>query len=279
MAEEFFRQVDERDQTFADIGRLIQDYEDGLSEKSNLVNAYRDLAATDAFRTFLQVTLKRTRDDPAFSPNWMTSGECAIVANRQCTLSIRRVTPDTGRPLIYSASGTIIHTLMSPSPVTVDLYRADGPTQPLQWVSRRTLVQNESIEVEPPFAYRWSLDGKPALFSRILIDSADYTAVYDAESLNYISMLSLDTTSTRWYFMAKLAGQLDSGQAAPLLEQLTEHPSYNVRWSALQELFNHDQDKAIAILHRFTSDSNEFIREQACSESARIEALLAEGGA
>lgn len=277
MAEEFFRQVDTQDQAFETISRLIQKYADGKCEKSALLASYQDLVAAGSFDAFVHAALRKTRDDPSFVPGWITSAECAIVANRHCTLSIRRITPETGVPLIYAASGTIVMTLMSSSPVVFDLYKVQGPTAPLQWAGERTLTRGDTITVEPFNAFRCRLDGSAALVSRMLIDSADFTAVYDASSLDYISMLSLDTTSTRWYFMAKLAGQLESTQAALLLEQLTAHHNYNVRWTALQELFNHDLEKAIGILNLFKTDASEFIRDKAHSESDRIAALLSEG--
>jgi hypothetical protein len=277
MAEEFFRQLDEQDPTFASIAGLIQDFEDGLAEQSVVVASYHALVAAGAFGRFMRATLRKVRDDAEFTPSWITASECAIVANRQCTLSIRSVAPDTGAPVIYLASGHIIQTLMSAEPVTFDIYRSDRATAPLVWVGEKTLLPGESIDMAPPFAFRCRLNGRQAVFSRIMLASADHTAVYDANTLEYISMLSLDTSNTRWYFMAKLAGQLESAQATPLLEQLAGHANYNVRWTALQELFNHDQNKAIDILRRFKDDPDDHIREQASSELARIETILAEG--
>ena len=276
MAEEFYRQVDPDSGTFESIGDLITRYEDGASAKTSLVAAYHDLAASGAFALFMRAVLRKIRDDHAFTPSWMTPQECALVANRRCTLSIRRVERNQGNDFIYAASGSIILTLMSARPVRIALYRANGPTEPLEWVRDQELACDDSIEIDAPYAFRFHLNDQSALFSRMLLDSADYTAVYDANSLAYISMVSLVSNHSRWFFMAKIAGQLESAQAVPLLEQLTAHPNYNVRWTALQELFGHDTERAIATLDRFKDDDSEFIREQALAESDRIRALLAE---
>jgi hypothetical protein len=276
MATEFFKQADFDGSDFSAIAQQIDQYEAGQCQKSSIVASYYALVAGDAFRGFIRAMLAKIQCDNAFSPTWMAGSECAIVASKHCTLSIRQVAPDTGRELIYAAPGGIIITLMSAASVAVDIYKAEGATSPLRWVREETLMQGQSVEIEPPYACQYRLNGKPALFSRLMMDADDHTAVYDAKSLDYISMLSLDPNNTRWYFMAKLASQLASEKATPILEQLTGHHNYNVRWTALQELFNHDTDKAVAILNQFKTDSNAFIREQAELESLRIAALLAE---
>lgn len=59
-----------------------------------------------------------------------------------------------------------------------------------------------------------------------------------------------------------MASLLEKSAAKNILEKLTKHDNYNVRWVALQQLFEVDQELACKILQAFQDDVHPFIAKK-----------------
>lgn len=74
--------------------------------------------------------------------------------------------------------------------------------------------------------------------------------------------------------MAKISSLLNKEKSSRILQELCNHDNYNVRWTALQELFNVDQDIAIKNLKKFICDQNPSISAKAKEEYIRISEIM-----
>jgi hypothetical protein len=276
MQTEYFRLLDGNNADFEEISQLMKKYVDDLSVRSALIESYYDLIKHGALIVLLRELIAKINSHADFSPVWMSHTECPIIAHSSSVLSLRCFAPENEIDSIYASPGKIILSLLSFDDIEIELYHGAHPMGTQTLLKRVRLAQNESVEIDLGQSFRIFSNGKPALLSRLLLDLGEYMAVYDAKTLEYISMLSLNPTSSRWYFMAKVAGKFPAEDALPILKQLINHPNYNVRWTALQELFKYDVDEGVRTLRQFKTDKSEFIREQAGEELIRIEKILSE---
>lgn len=276
MQTEYFRIPGSQNNSFEKINNLMKQYIDDSSVKSGLIEEYYKLIGSGALIELLRDFMTKIKSDTKFSPLWISSTECPIVAHSNSVLSFRCFAPKNEIDSVYASPGTIIISLLSENPVDVEVYHGEQETETQSLLRRVTLKRNESVVITKGQSFRIFSDGRSALLSRLLLDLGEYIPVYDAATLEYISMVSLSPSSSRWYFMARVAGQLPTEDALPILHKLVEHSNYHVRWSALQELFSHDVSAALVILNKFKTDPSEYISEQARSEATRIEAVLSD---
>lgn len=276
MENEYFRAVNCDNGTFERISDLMMQYVDDTSVKGMLVEEYYKVIKSGVLIELLRDFLLRIKADSEFSPLWISSTECPIVAHSTSVLSYRCFAPKNEIDSVYASPGTIILSLLSDESVDIEIYFGEHETEAQSLLKRVTLNCKDSVEICKGQSFRIFSDGRSALLSRLLLDLGEYIPVYDSNTLEYVSMVSLSPSSSRWYFMARIAGQLPTDDALPILNRLVEHPNYHVRWTALQELFTHDVDRAFVVLNTFKTDSNNYIREQALNEVARIEKILCE---
>lgn len=275
MQTEYFRLTGSDDQNFETINTHMLRYVEDPTARDTLIEAYYRLIDSGALTALLRNMITKIRDDHEFSPIWISSTEFPVIAHANSVLSYRCFAPENEINSIYASPGTIILSVLSSRNVDIEIYHGKEETETQSLLRRVTVGPNGSVEIGVGQSFRIFSNGEPALLCRLLLDLGEHTPVYDANTLEYLSMVSLSPTSSRWYFMARVAGQLATGDAMPILRRLVEHPNYHVRWTALQEMFSHDVPEAIAMLNRFKTDTNRYISEQACEEAARIEQLLA----
>ena len=276
MQTEYFRIPGSQSDNFEEINNLMKRYIEDSSVKSALIEEYHKLISSGALIELLRGFMNKINSDTNFSPLWISSTECPIAAHSNSVLSFRCFAPKNEIDSVYASPGMIIISLLSENQVDVEIYHGEKETETQTLLKRVTLKRNESVEITKGQSFRIFSDGRSALLSRLLLDLGEYIPVYDANTLEYISMVSLSPSSSRWYFMARVAGQLPTADALPILHKLVEHSNYHVRWSALQELFSHDVDAALVVLNKFKTDPNEYISEQARAEATRIEVVLSE---
>lgn len=242
--------------------------------RSKLIRTYSDLVETGAFDEFIKSVLSTIEEDQFFSPIWISSTEAPLIATDSAVLSLRYYHPSCDQSSIYGVPSDIYLSLLNATAsVDVRVYDINSHTYEIVGEQVVRLSKRETIHIEKWQTFKIEASGTVCL-SRLLLGLSEGIPVYDARTLQYISMLSLNPISSRWYFMAKVAGLLGKEAATSILLKLTQHPNYHVRWSALQELFNQNQIKAFSMLDKFRSDENPYINRKAESEWKRISGLL-----
>ncbi|EDP98983.1 HEAT repeat domain-containing protein [Shewanella benthica] len=246
-------------------------------KKSELIEEYLKCVKNGSFDLFITETLSHIESDSSFTPIWISATECPIIATANSVVSLRYFNPNSEQLSIYGAPEDILLTLLSShSNVEVDIYNIIEPSYSLELAFRERLEKHDTITIKKGQTFKIISDSGIVL-SRLLMGLAKDTPVFDAKSLEFISMLSLNPTDSRWYFMAKTAGKLESSVALPLLNKLIFHENYNVRWTALQEIFNHDVNSGLSILENFKDDPSPYIRDEARKEHFRIKQIMRNG--
>lgn len=273
---EYFSANDEVRGIFAEFDQAMRDHAQGHVSREVLIEKYGELVQAGGLQRFVETHLERMEADPEYSPTWISGTECPIIANPVSVLSLRCFTMGNEIQAIYGAPGDLIFTLLSANPVRVSVYRpVDASRDSAQTIDRtEVLACGQSIRVSSGQAFRIDGGSAPAVLARLMIGLNEFTPVYDANTLQYMSMLSLNPSNSRWSFMAQVASLLRPEAAAPILERLTTHHDYDVRWKALQGLFDHDVARAMQVLADFRNDPSEDIAAQARAEHARISELI-----
>ncbi|MGO4221030.1 HEAT repeat domain-containing protein [Lysobacter sp. TAF61] len=267
---EYHSQVAGASSGFVRMDSAMCRYARGEASEEALLRIYQELVESHAMEAFVGRILELMSRAPEFTPLWISSNECPIIANSSAVLSIRCHSSHGELESIYAAPGEIVLTLLTKGPRSVELFESDEPLGVQRFVRRAALMQGESLTINRGQAFRINGEPEPALYARLLLGMSDHTATYDASTLEFIAMVSLDPIASRWDFMAQVAGYLDSESAKPILARLVRHPSYNVRWKALQSLFGHDTELALGLLSSFRTDPSEYIATQAREEYGRI---------
>jgi hypothetical protein len=267
---EYFSLAQGSEQVFGDIDGAMRALQSGHCGKSEVLQAYQRLVESNGLERFLENTLETIASSDDFAPLWISGTECPIIANASSVLSLRCFALANEIDAIYAAPGDLVLTLLSNQPITVEIYHPveDGSRQRLHQAI--TLTRGASIEIANGHAFRLAGGMQPALLARLLLGLTDYTAVYHSKTLDFISMLSLNPSNSRWAFMAQVAALFETQAAIPILEKLTRHGDYDVRWKALQGLFEHDTERAFHILGEFRNDPSEHISAQAKAEYESI---------
>ena len=274
MNQQYFEYVDEISEIFYPIAELMQKPATAKS-LGDLLKEYEHLVQSNAFSVFINAVVKKSITTPDFSPIWISGTEAPIVASEHAVLSLKYHDSLCSQSSIYGVPSDIYFTLLScTAPVTMTVYSIDPATYQLNFNKTLTLSVNESVHLKKFETFKIETNGV-ACFSRLLLGLGESTHVFDADTLQYLSMLSLNPVSSRWYFMARIAAQLDEQSAITILKELTKNPSYDVRWVALQELFNFDTNIALSVLDKFRNDPHPFVAEKASSEWDRIQLLMA----
>tara|TARA_R110002060_G_scaffold76755_1_gene87468 strand:- start:16350 stop:17111 length:762 start_codon:yes stop_codon:yes gene_type:complete len=242
--------------------------------RTALVNTYLDLVTQGSFGDFIEDMLLKIKSTREFSPVWISSSEVPIIATPEAVLSLRYHDASTEQSVIYGVPTDIYLSLLyTTRAVRVVVYTLDDTSYQLQIKKTLSVSKNNTIHLPKGESFKIETDGV-ACFSRLMIGLGEGTPVFNASSLEYMCMLSLDPISSRWYFIAKVISLLSTKKACHILKKLTKHAHYNVRWTALQELFNVDQEQALNILQAFQHDENQYISAKATTEWNRISKLL-----
>jgi hypothetical protein len=245
------------------------------TSKDELLSEYHSLVENNAFEKFVDSVLARTEEDAEFCPFWTSNTEAPIAASSNAVLSLRYHDEQSAQASLYGVPSDIYFTLLySTGSVRIHIYDIDKQDYSLTHETTLNLKDKQTIRLKKGQTFKVETQGI-ACFSRLLIGLGESTHVYDANTLQYLSMLSLNPISSRWYFMARVASLLEKSAAKNILEKLTKHDNYNVRWVALQQLFEVDQELACKILQAFQDDVHPFIAKKAKAEWTRILPLLA----
>lgn len=274
---EYFSRVPNSQEIFSEIDHVMQGVPTGGTSKEDLLRAYDKLVESEGLCKFTEELLGQISRDDAFAPLWISGTECPIIANTASVLSLRCFALGNEIDAIYAAPGDLVLTLLSEEPISVEIYMPSADYSKQTLVEERRLSRKTSLRLSNGQAFRLNGNSRPALLSRLLLGLVDFTPVYDSKTLEFLSMLSLNPSNSRWAFMAQVAPLLNPKAAVSILEKLTTHGDYDVRWKALQGLFQHDTAGAMRILESFQRDPSEFISTQAQQEFERISQLAMEG--
>ncbi len=279
MTTDYFHTFKEESRAFEGICALMGRYESDPESHPALMAAYQALVAQDAFRKAVRTVLTRFANDADFSADWITTYSVPILATATCSLSLQCLMPDDGAAFIQSAEGHQSMTLLSAAPLVVDLYKPANIGDALEWEQSLHMITGTTVQVHASRSFNIHQGEQGAVFAKLVTGRLFSTPLHDAATGQFLSMSSLSADASRWSLLAEVAGQLKTEQAVPILLTLCSHTQYNVRWTALQALFFHDVERAMAVLDRFRSDQDDFIREQANEEWLRIRAILDQDGA
>lgn len=245
------------------------------SSKNDLLSEYHSLIEKKAFEQFVDAVVEKTENSEDFSPFWTSNSEAPIAASSNAVLSLRYHDEQCAQASIYGVPSDIYFTLLHANgSVKLHIYDIDELDYSLSHQTTLNLTNRQTVRLKRGQTFKIETTGI-ACFARLLIGLGESTHVYDANTLQYLSMLSLNPISSRWYFMARIAALLGEEEATEILKKLTKHDHYNVRWVALQKLFDVDQALACKTLNAFQDDPHPFIAKKAKTEWERIRPLLA----
>lgn len=231
----------------------------------------------NVFDVFINKLVDKISVDNSFYPSNTNGSEISILGNEQVFLSLSyKSNDDIVLKGLYSVPNEIVYLTLfkSSHEVELEIYDIDEENYHLSLISCSKWRDRETVCLKKMQTYKINTQGT-ACWSKLSIGhSEEAIHVFNASDLEYLCMLSLEANPSRCYFIAKVAGQMNVQQALPILKKLITHKDYNVRWAALQEMFNFEEADAFEILKGFRLDSNKYIAKKAKSEYERIHSIL-----